>query len=85
MTKSAVMVKPLRAFKVVVGFESSVVKGELPGRIDKCISKQSRTTLGHTGRFSGKLPGLANSRVKTGIGAGQDRHRREACRALRSA
>ena len=38
MTKSAVMVKPLRAFKVVVGFESSVVKGELPGRIDKCKS-----------------------------------------------
>lgn len=68
MTKSAVMVKPLRAFKVVVGFESSVVKGELPGRIDKCKSKQGRTTLGHTGRFSGKLPGLANSRVKTGIG-----------------
>ena len=62
MTKSAVMVKPLRAFKVVVGFESSVVKGELPGRIDKCKSKQGRTTLGHTGRFSGKLPGLANSR-----------------------
>ena len=68
MTKSAVMVKPLRAFKVVVGFEGGVNKGELPGRINKCISKQGRTTLGHTGRFSGKLPGLANSRVKTGIG-----------------
>ena len=78
MTKSAVMVKPLRAFKVVVGFESSVVKGELPGRIDKGVSKQGRTTLGHTGRFSGKT-------ARIGEQSGQDRHRREACRALRSA
>ena len=68
MTKSAVMVKPLRAFKVIISFEGLVIQRELPGGIDECISKQGRTTLGHTGRFSGKLPGLANSRVKTGIG-----------------
>ena len=68
MTKSAVMVKPLRAFKVIISFEGLVIQRELPGGIDECIAKQCRTTLGHTGRFSGKLPGLANCRVKIGVG-----------------
>ena len=68
MTESAIMIKTLRTFEVVIGFEGRVNKGKLPGRIDKSVAKQGRATLGHTGRFSGKLPGLPNSRVKTGIG-----------------
>lgn len=68
ITKSAVMVKPLRAFKVIISFEGWIIKGALPGGIDESIAKQCRTTLGHTGRFRGKLPGLANGGVKTGIG-----------------
>ena len=68
MTKSAVMVKSLRAFKVIISFEDWVIQRELPSGIDKSIAKQGRTTLGHTGRFRSELPGLANGGVKTGIG-----------------
>ena len=68
MTKSAVMVKPLRAFKVIISFEGLVIQRELPGGIDEGIAKQGRTTFGHTSRFRGELPGLANGGVKTGIG-----------------
>lgn len=69
MTESAVMVKPLRTVKVIISLECRIIKSELPSCIDESIAKQCRTTLGHTGRFGGKLPGLANGGVKTGISA----------------
>ena len=40
MTESAIMIKTLRTFKVVIGFEGGVNKGKLPCRIDKSVAKQ---------------------------------------------
>ena len=65
MTKSAVMVKSLRAFKVIIRLEGWVIQRELPSGIDKSIAKQGRTTLGHTGRFRGELPGLTRGESQT--------------------
>ena len=65
MTKSTVMVKSLRAFKVIIRLEGWVVQRELPSGIDKSIAKQGRTTLGHTGRFRSELPGLTRGESQT--------------------